>query len=130
MRQLVLDQPPRLLERHLRVAGGERADAVDDQHDGAGLLVGRAGHGQRQAEPRAGLGVAALQRPVPAQRGGEPQGGVRVADVGREAQRGEQVVALGTEPVDPLDLLRAAQVGLGGLGESEEVCGVRGPDAA
>ena len=92
------------LHRHVRVPGGERADAVDDQHDGPGLRVGRAGHGQRQAEPRAGLGVAALQRPVPAQRGREPQRGVRVADVGREAQGGEQVVALGSEPVDPLDL--------------------------
>ena len=50
-----------------------------------------------------------------------PQRGAGVAGQHGSAQRGVEVVALGVEPPQPLQLLRTAQVGIRSLGQVKEV---------
>src|SRR6266508_5044715 len=81
--------------------------------------------GERLAEPVHRLGMVVAQRPVPARRAAQAYRGGRVAPVDRPAQGGGEVVPLRGDPVQPDQLLVAAQVRLGRLDQLQEVPRVR-----
>lgn len=73
----------------------------------------------------AGVTVPPAQPPVRGQRGDQPQRRLPVVRHG-PAQRGHQVAVIGGEPGQPEELFGPAKVGIGALGQAEEVPGVEG----
>ena len=98
-----------------------RSTSAAPNSSGRGPGVAR--QGQRLGRPVQRLGPGAGQEPVPAEGGGQPQGDGRLPAVDGPAQAGVQVVALGGQPGQPAQLVPAAQVGLGLLGQLQEAAG-------
>ena len=75
------------------------------------------GPGQRLLHPRAPLSMPGAHHPVHAQSPAEPGSCLRILRLERPTDRGSQVVVLGFEPVEPLDLIGALYPRLRPLGE-------------
>jgi len=99
-----------------RVPGRESfdRDRVAGQREGVGGQLGT-------------LGLHAAQPPVPAERAGQPDGGLTVAGRDRAADRGMKVLLVIGQQPQPVQLLRGEQVIPGLVRELKEVRGVCRP---
>ena len=96
-------------------------------HHGPDLVGHLAGHFRGGSEQLEALGLVPAEPPVEAGASREPHRRLRLAGGERAAHRRTDVVVLGLERGEPVQLLGAAQVRLRGLGEFGEVGQVRVP---
>lgn len=94
-------------------------------HHGPGSVVHFAGHIGRGSDQFQTLGLVPTEPPIPARGRSESHSADRVADRERGPHRDGDVVVLGIEHREPLQLLSAAQMRFGGLGQLGEIREVR-----